>query len=70
MYVFARQELEQPREFHLILQNDVNTKGYANWFYFKMFSPKPGFLRFFVVNLQKMFSYFGYGMKPVIYSLR
>lgn len=70
MYAFIKQEQEDPREFNLILQNDVNTKGYANWFYFKVVSAKPGPLRFHLVNLQKVFSYFSQGMKPTVYSLR
>ena len=69
MYVF--QGIDSPtREFHLVLQNDINTKGYANWFFFKVYSAKPGPLRFHIVNLQKNFSYFGQGMKPAVYSAR
>lgn len=54
----------------LILQNDINTKGYANWFSFKVYSVSPGPLKFHLVNLQKIFSFFSQGMKPVVYSLR
>ena len=70
MFVFSKADVDNPREFSLVLQNDVNTKGYANWFNFKMFSAKPGPLRFHLVNLQKVFSYFSQGMKPVVYSLK
>jgi hypothetical protein len=29
----------QPREFNLYLRPDTNTKGYCNWFFFKMRRP-------------------------------
>jgi cytosolic carboxypeptidase protein 2/3 len=70
MFVFSKTEAEQPREFHLLLQNDINTKGYANWFYFKLHSAQAGLLKFHLVNLQKIFSFFSFGMKPLLYSLK
>ena len=53
-----------------MLQNDINTKGYANWFYFKVHSVRPGPLKLNIVNLQKNFSYFGQGMKVAVFSIR
>lgn len=74
MYVFERSESlgEGPslREFHLILQNDINTKGYGNWFYFKLLTKRPGRYRFSITNIQKNYSFFAYGMRPAIFSLR
>lgn len=58
------------KEYHLVLQNDVNTKGYGNWFYFKLASKSKGKHRFHIVNIQKNFSFFGYGMRPVVFSLQ
>ena len=68
MFVFERSDSENGREFNLIVQNDVNTKGYGNWFYFRVKSAETGPLKFNIVNLQKYFSYFSQGMKPVVYS--
>jgi hypothetical protein len=58
------------KEFHLILQNDINTKGYGNWFYFKFYSKFKGKYRFHIVNIQKNYSFFGYGMRPAVFSLQ
>ena len=72
MYVFERNDWQESevKEYHLVLQNDVNTKGYGNWFYFKLSSKSKGKHRFHIVNIQKNFSYFGYGMRPVVFSLQ
>jgi hypothetical protein len=58
------------REFQLILQNDINTKGYGNWFYFKFLCKKKGKYRFTITNMQKNYSFFAYGMRPAVFSLR
>lgn len=51
-----------------MLQNDINTKGYANWFFFKFLSKKKKKVTFHIVNIQKNYSFFGFGMRPVFYS--
>ena len=72
MYVFERSDCQESevREYHLVLQNDVNTKGYANWFYFRFSSKSRGKHRFHIVNVQKNFSFFAHGMRPAVFSLQ
>ena len=54
-------------EYDLILQNDVNTQGYIQWFFFKVHNHFPlGFnqkVRFNIINHTKTDSLFNYGMR-------
>ena len=74
MYVFERPShvAESPaiKDYYLVLQHDINSKGYGNWFYFKITSKQPKTFRIHILNVQKNFSYFNSGMRPVIFSLR
>ena len=58
------------REFFLVLQNDINSKGYGNWFYFKILSKLAKTLHLHILNAQKNFSFFNYGMRPTVFSLK
>ena len=54
----------------MILQNDFNTKGNTQWFYFRIKNPpKNKNIKLNIVNMQKTDSLFNYGMKPCIFSL-
>jgi len=56
-------------EYDLILQNDFNTKGNTQWFYFRVKNlPKNKNVKINIINLQKTDSLFNYGMKPCIFS--
>lgn len=58
-------------EYDLIMQNDTNSTGTNQWFYFSVAGLKPGRIyTFSVVNYTKSDSLFNYGMKPVVYSLQ
>lgn len=57
-------------EYDLVLQNDINTKGNNQWFFFSVRNvPKGANLRFNIVNLSKKHSLFEYGMKPSVFSM-
>ena len=57
-------------EYDLILQNDINTKGNNQWFYFSVKNvPKGMTLKFNIVNLTKKHSLFNLGMKPFVFSM-
>lgn len=57
-------------EYDLILQNDINTKGNNQWFFFSVKNvPKNTNVKFNIVNLSKRFSLFEYGMKPAVFSM-
>ncbi len=49
------QNRNEPRSFDLVLQNDINTKGYSNWFYFSLRTKKAETLKFSLVNLVQKF---------------
>ena len=58
-------------EYDLILQNDINTKGNTQWFYFKVVNPPVRTaLKINIVNFRKSDSLFNYGMMPCIHSLQ
>jgi hypothetical protein len=55
--------------YHLIVQNDTNTNGYSQWFFFKVSNVKKGTnARFNILNLMKPYSLYNKGMKVVLYS--
>ena len=55
-------------EYNLILQNDVNTCGHTQWFYFKVktnFKEKT-IVRFNILNLMKSRSLYEEGLKVLV----
>lgn len=64
-----RMETNQIETYDLIMQNDINTKGHNQWFYFKVFNLKRHHrVRFNIVNFIKGESMFSYGVKPLTFS--
>ena len=58
-------------EYDLVLQNDINTKGNTQWFYFRVKNPpKKKALKINIVNMRKNDSLFNYGMLPCVFSMR
>lgn len=58
-----------PTEYDLVLQNDVNTRGNTQWFYFTVSNmPQNVEITFNIINLMKSDSLFNYGMQPVVFS--
>lgn len=58
-------------EYNLLMQNDINTCGHTQWFYFQVRNTrKASTVRFNILNFTKMDSLFNYGMKVSIYSKR
>lgn len=56
-------------EYHLCLQNDVNTVGHTQWFFFRVQNTTKDLkVQFNILNLAKSDSLFNHGMKPLIYS--
>jgi len=52
------------------MQNDVNSTGNNQWFYFSVEGMIPGKnYTFTVVNFTKSDSLFNYGMMPAMYSM-
>ena len=52
-------------EYNLLLQNDINTNGHTQWFYFKVKCnlKKKQIIKFNLLNLYKQKSLYQYGMK-------
>ena len=56
-------------EYNLVLQNDINTKGHTQWFYFRVNNTSQDLqVKFNVINLSKPGSLFNSGMKVLINS--
>ena len=59
-----------PNDYLLLLQNDVNTSGHTQWFFFRTTNVTPGQVRFNMLNLCKPDSLYNEGMKILVYSER
>jgi|JI6StandDraft_1071083.scaffolds.fasta_scaffold24135_2 hypothetical protein len=59
-----------PTEFNLLIDNDINTSGFTQWFFFKVEVDKACKLRFNILNFRKRSSLFQRGMKVCVYSRR
>ena len=51
------------------MQNDINSKGHTQWFYFNVKNTRAGHsVKFNILNYNKNDSMFNYGMKVALYS--
>jgi cytosolic carboxypeptidase protein 2/3 len=58
-------------EYNLFLQNDINTNGHTQWFFFRVSNTfKAHSVKFNMVNLAKPDSLYNYGMKVLCFSER
>ena len=56
-------------EYMLVMQNDINTSGHTQWFFFRTQNTKKGMtVKFNIINFSKPDSLFNYGMKVTVYS--
>ena len=56
-------------EYNLLLQNDINTNGHTQWFFFRVSNTKKGHtVKFNILNLAKPDSLYNYGMKVLCLS--
>ena len=54
---------------NLLMQNDINTQGHTQWFYFRIMNTRKGqTVKFNILNYSKPDSLFNYGMKVSMYS--
>lgn len=57
------------QEYDLVLQNDVNTRGHTQWFYFRVLNTRKDLnVKFNIINLCKSGSLYNSGMKVLIRS--
>lgn len=58
-------------EYNLLIQNDINTNGYSQWFFFKVSNTFRGHkVKFNILNQYKMNNLYKMGMKVIVYSKR
>ena len=58
-------------EYNLLLQNDINTTGYSQWFFFKVSNThKDMKIKFNILNMYKESSLYKNGMRIVMYSTK
>ena len=56
-------------EYNLLMQNDINTNGHTQWFFFQVKNTrKNNTVKFNIMNFTKPDSLFNFGMKVCIYS--
>ena len=56
-------------EYDLILQNDINTNGHTQWYFFKVENTRKGMkVKFNILNLAKPDSLYNFGMRVLCYS--
>lgn len=56
-------------EYNLLLQNDLNTNSYSQWFFFKVSNTlKSSVIKFNIMNLYKHNNLYNSGMKIIVYS--
>lgn len=61
---------DESRDFYLLTENDINTHGYNNWFFFRFRNGLAGTVRFNIANLAKKTFYFSQGMLISIFSMK
>jgi hypothetical protein len=61
---------EDASEYYLIVESDLNTYGYNNWFFYRFRNAAKGTRRFIIPNLIKKTSFFNQGMHPSVFSLK
>ncbi|EHA99684.1 Cytosolic carboxypeptidase 1 [Heterocephalus glaber] len=55
-------------EYDLILNSDINSNHYHQWFYFEVSGMRPGVAyRFNIINCEKSNSQFNYGSRPYVF---
>lgn len=54
--------------YHLTMQNDINTYGCTQWFFFKACNKNPLKANFYINNFYKPASLYQKGMKILIFS--
>eukprot|EP00746_Dinoflagellata_sp_MGD_P014969 gnl/MRDRNA2_/MRDRNA2_133087_c0_seq1.p1 gnl/MRDRNA2_/MRDRNA2_133087_c0~~gnl/MRDRNA2_/MRDRNA2_133087_c0_seq1.p1 ORF type:complete len:1267 (+),score=232.99 gnl/MRDRNA2_/MRDRNA2_133087_c0_seq1:84-3884(+) len=60
---------EERLTYDLVLDNDVNTRGHTQWFYFALRGGQQGQkVRFRIINMSKSQSLFRQGMRPLAWS--
>jgi hypothetical protein len=56
-------------EYNLLLQNDINTSGYSQWFFFKVSNTRAQMkVKFKILNQYKSNNLYKMGMKIILYS--
>jgi len=56
-------------EYDLVLQNDINTNGHTQWYFFRVANTVAGQkIKFNMINLLKPDSLYNYGMRILCFS--
>jgi hypothetical protein len=63
--------IESPeKQYYMLIENDLNTYGYNNWFFFRVKNQDAGVRRFNIVNLIKKTNFFSQGMLISVFSVK
>ncbi len=58
------------KQYFMLIENDLNTHGYNNWFFFRVRNSEPGVRGFNIANLIKKTNFFNQGMLISIFSIK
>ena len=58
----------EENNYQLILQNDTNTNGYNQWFFFRIKNTEITTIKLNIINMSSKYSLFNEGMKIAVYS--
>lgn len=54
----------------MLLEQDTNTHGYTNWFFYRVKNIGIGIRKFYILNLVKQTGFYKQGMKISIFSMQ
>ena len=60
----------EEKNYQLVLQNDTNTTGYLQWFFFRVQNRKKAKINFNIINLLRKITMYGSGLKVLTYSTK
>jgi hypothetical protein len=58
------------QKYHLMMQNDINTYGCTQWFFYRVHNKNISKATFFINNFYKSQSLYKKGMKILIFSMK
>jgi hypothetical protein len=70
LYAYRRVKETGVPEYDLIMQNDTNTKGYSQWFFFSLQNHQERRIKLNIVNFVKKNLLFMSGVRPVGFSMK
>ena len=68
MFQKKNSEIDEAKSYYLLLDQDINTHGYTNWFFFRVRNEAPGLRKFYLLNMAKKTNFYKQNMKISVFS--